>query len=141
MNIEKDIIQPSEAEAVLSMQLRHGELLQESPVMEKIYTQALLDGHEEFVQNGYPIVLGSEYNGLRFLFIALRMSPELRHEKIKSQYYTVGRYIKDASLPNAELGITDDELEFVDAMFSEAEELVVSHAPHYSLESGILRDL
>jgi hypothetical protein len=69
------------------------------------------------------------------------MSPELRHEKIKSQYYTVGIYIKDASLPNAELGITDDELEFVDAMFSEAEELVVSHAPHYSLESGILRDL
>ena len=66
MNIEKDIIQPSEAEAVLSMQLRHRELLQESPAMEKIYTQALLDGHEEFVQNGYPIVLGSEYNGLRF---------------------------------------------------------------------------
>lgn len=46
MNIEKDIIQPSEAESVLSMQLRHRELLQESPVMEKIYTQALLDGHE-----------------------------------------------------------------------------------------------
>ena len=48
-------------------------------------------------------------------------------------------YVKDAALPDAGLGITDDELEFVDAMFNEAKELVSSYAPNYSLESGILR--
>lgn len=42
MNIEKDIIQPSEAESVLSMQLRHRELLQESPVMEKYILKRFL---------------------------------------------------------------------------------------------------
>ena len=139
MDIEKSIKQPSEAEAVLKLQLRHRELLQESSVMEKIYTQAILGGHDELVRHGQPVVLGSEYNGLRFLFIALQMSSELEPEKVKSQYFTVGRYVKDAALPDAGLGITDDELEFVDAMFNEAKELVSSYAPNYSLESGILR--
>lgn len=107
--------------------------------MEKIYTQAILGGHDELVRHGQPVVLGSEYNGLRFLFIALQMSSELEPEKVKSQYFTVGRYVKDAALPDAGLGITDDEPEFVDAMFNEAKELVSSYAPNYSLESGILR--
>ena len=34
--------------------------------MEKIYTQAILGGHDELVRHGQPVVLGSEYNGLRF---------------------------------------------------------------------------
>ncbi|HEY1064059.1 MAG TPA: hypothetical protein VGE30_02040 [Candidatus Saccharimonadales bacterium] len=137
--MEKSPFSFDESKAVVRLQFRHYELLQGSSVLDKIHTQAILSDQYNLVQQGWPIVLGSENEGVRFLFIALRMPPESEIFPVQSQYYTIGRSMGDVILPNSSLGITDEEYLFVDSLFSEAVQLTQTEAPHYSLESGILR--
>ncbi len=135
--MEEEPFSFDESKAVINMQFHHWERLQGSSVLDKIHSQASLCNDGALIERGWPIVLGSETGNFRFLFIALRMPSESILSR--AHYFTVGRAMGRIILPNATLGITDEEFIEVDAMFNEAVELTKTEAPHYSLESGMLR--
>ncbi len=129
-------------EAVAELQLRHKAILEGSSVLKKIveFTRGNEELHETVV-SGWPSVLGSNYEGVRHIFIAFREQSSLFEEsKVRSRYFTIGSCIGDAVMPTARFGLTDEDFYFVDKLFDEAVVLRDTVAPGYSLESGLIKE-
>lgn len=130
---------PDEFSAVFDLQYRHMDMLKGSSILNKIEAASTLDNDSLNSAESWPIVLGSENCGIRFLFIAIQSPVDLNNRLVRSHYFTLGRSMGGVIYPNSTLDVTDEEFIFVDGMFEEAKDLAQSVAPRYSLESGILR--
>ncbi len=92
---------------------------------------------EALKKEGFPIVLSSETDNLRFIFLAIRSKDP--NGDTRSQFFQVGQLLKgQVAIPNEALGVADEDLSLFGELLAEAESLRSTAAPGYSTEYGIL---